>query len=217
MHVEKLEVLIAPGFTENCYIVAEEPQAQHVIVVDPGAEPKKILAAVGERTIDSIVLTHRHYDHIGALPALVGETGAEVIAHRLDADEISHPSAGNLTPRVFQSAPVPVTRIVEEGDRIAVGGAFLTVLHTPGHSIGSICLYDEATPLLIAGDTLFRGAVGRTDLPTGDEAQQRVSLKKLAALPDATVVYPGHDEDTTIEYERRFGYLGFVAPAESRG
>jgi glyoxylase-like metal-dependent hydrolase (beta-lactamase superfamily II) len=106
--------------------------------------------------------------------------------------------------------PVKVARAVDEGDSIPVGAQKLSVLHTPGHSIGSMCLYDEASGILIAGDTLFYGAVGRTDLPTGDGAQQKESLKKLAQLPDETKVYCGHDEDTTIGREKRYGYLGLV-------
>jgi glyoxylase-like metal-dependent hydrolase (beta-lactamase superfamily II) len=210
MQVERVEVEIAPGFIENCYIVSEAPGATHVIVVDPGAQAKRILAAVGERTVDSVVLTHRHYDHTGALAALVKATGAEVIAHRLDADALfdARSSGGSLKAALSRKAAV--TRLVDEGDLIAVGDGQLRVLHTPGHTIGSMCLYDEAGAVLLAGDTLFYGAVGRTDLPTGDAAQQRESLRKLALLPDETTVHPGHEADTSIGRERRYGYLALV-------
>jgi glyoxylase-like metal-dependent hydrolase (beta-lactamase superfamily II) len=211
MYVERVEVAIAPDFTENCYLVSEGPEATHVVIVDPGAEAKKILSAVGDRTVDSIILTHRHYDHIGALKKLVRVTGAEVIAHSLDADAIAHPELPPLkllNRAAFKS--LAVTRTVEEGDLIAVGSGQLSVLHTPGHTIGSMCLYDEEGRELIAGDTLFYGAVGRTDLPTGDAVLQRKSIKKLALLPDETIVHPGHDQDTSIGRERQYGYLGFA-------
>ncbi|MDR0350105.1 MAG: MBL fold metallo-hydrolase [Coriobacteriales bacterium] len=210
MYIEKVEVTIAPGFTENCYILSDAPDATHVIVVDPGAQAKKLLAAVGDRTVDSIVLTHRHYDHVGALAKLVAKTGAEVIAHELDAQAVADPDIPPprlFTHTTFKSAAV--TKTVTEGDLIAVGSEQLLVLHTPGHTVGSMCLYDEKGHNLIAGDTLFREAVGRTDLASGSASQQQKTLKKLAQLPDETKVYPGHEEDTTIAHEKRYGHLRY--------
>jgi glyoxylase-like metal-dependent hydrolase (beta-lactamase superfamily II) len=214
MHVERIEVEIAPNFIENCYFIGETPDAEHVIVVDPGAQARKILKALAKRKVDYIVLTHCHYDHTGALPTLARKTGAKVVAHRFDADAIfdRHISGAPL-PRVGFKPP-SVAWAVEEGDVIPVGTAQLKVIHTPGHTIGSMCLYDEEGHILIAGDTLFYGAIGRTDLPTGDATQQCEGLKKLAQLPDETVVHPGHEEDTTIGRERQYGFLGFVPSAQ---
>jgi glyoxylase-like metal-dependent hydrolase (beta-lactamase superfamily II) len=211
MYVERVEVTISPGFVENCYLVSETPEATHVIIVDPGAQPKKILEAVGDRVVDSIVLTHRHYDHTGALRSLVKKTQAELIAYPLDSKGLPKDHSIKTFLQSFATRKVAVTRTVDEDDFIAVGDGQLRVLHTPGHTIDSICLYDEKDHILIAGDTLFYGAVGRTDLPTGDAAQQRESLRKLIKLPDDTAVHPGHDADTTIGRERRYGYLGFLA------
>jgi glyoxylase-like metal-dependent hydrolase (beta-lactamase superfamily II) len=214
VYVERVEVEIASDFVENCYIVSASADATHVVVIDPGAEPKKILAAIGDRTVDYLVLTHCHYDHIGALAKLVRATGAKVVAHTLDAAAISNPRKSGTAPRHLIIASTPVTWTVEEGDLIPVGSGHLRVIHTPGHTIGSMCLYDEAGPVLLAGDTIFYGAVGRTDLPTGDAGQQRESLKKLAQLPDETIVHPGHDQDTSIGRERRYGSLAFVPGAK---
>jgi glyoxylase-like metal-dependent hydrolase (beta-lactamase superfamily II) len=216
MYVEKIEITIAAGFVENCYLLSEGVDATHVTIVDPGAQAKRIRKAIRGRTVDAIILTHRHFDHMAAAATLAKETGAEVIAHRLDAQAVSNsaqiglPSNPGSFVHRMTIRPVKVTRTVDEGDSILVGTEKLSVLHTPGHTIGSMCLYDEAGGILITGDTLFYGAIGRTDLPTGDSAQQKESLKKLVKLPDETKVYCGHDEDTTIGREKRYGYLRLV-------
>ena len=207
MFVERIEVEVSRGFTENCYIVSEDKKASHVIVVDPGAQAETILEALGNRIPDCIVLTHRHYDHIGALCKLVERTGAEVIAHALDAEAIVESTKKNPLTKMLSLKPVNIDRFVDESDSIPVGEKRLKVLYTPGHSVGSICLFDEEDHILLAGDTLFYEAVGRTDLPTGDVRQQQLSLRKLAGLPDDTRVHPGHDEDTSIGHEKRYGYL----------
>ncbi|HBT96056.1 MAG TPA: MBL fold metallo-hydrolase [Coriobacteriia bacterium] len=204
MRVEKVEVLISSGFTENCYILSESEYGKNVIICDPGAQASKILNVVGSRSVEKIILTHRHYDHIGALDGLK-KTGAEVLAHGKDARVVS--DGVDDDEGIDDAEMVVVDRTLEDGDTISLGGVELKVLHTPGHTIGSICLYDAADNSLIAGDTLFYRAVGRTDFPTGSFSQQRESLKKLAELPDETVVYPGHDNDTTIGQEKKFGVL----------
>jgi glyoxylase-like metal-dependent hydrolase (beta-lactamase superfamily II) len=207
MYVERVEVRVAPGFTENCYLVGDTSDAKHLIVVDPGAQARKIRSIIGDRTVDTIVLTHCHFDHTGAVAALVKATGAEVVIHALDLAALSEPPVSRVPLKGVLNKKFEVTRTVEEGDTIAVGAGQLLVLHTPGHTIGSMCLYDEEGSILIAGDTLFYQAVGRTDLPTGDAAQQYESLKKLAQLPDETTVHPGHDADTSIGHEKQYGHL----------
>jgi glyoxylase-like metal-dependent hydrolase (beta-lactamase superfamily II) len=208
MHVQRVEVTIAPGFIENCYLLSDAPGSRQVVVVDPGAQAERILAAVGGRSIERIILTHRHYDHTGALSGLLEKAPVEVVAHRLEAASI--PDLDSLPGFLMRPSPQerPVTRTVEDGELVAVGAGQVRVLHTPGHTVGSMCLYDEEGRILIAGDTLFYGAVGRTDFPTGDAEQQRESLGRLAMLPDDTTVHPGHDEDTSIGQERRRGILG---------
>ena len=217
MLVEKVEVNILAGFTENCYIVSEErtnasaadthTAKTSVIVVDPGAEVEKICAAVGDRTINSIVLTHRHDDHIGALYDLQKATGAAILAHSLDAKSISGEEKRIKSPFFKSLKHVPIDRMLSDGDTISLGASQLTVLHTPGHTIGSICLYDACGGVLISGDTIFFRALGRTDLPTGSVKQQLATLRTLAKLPDATIIYPGHDQNTSIGYEKQSGVL----------
>jgi glyoxylase-like metal-dependent hydrolase (beta-lactamase superfamily II) len=158
--------------------------------------------------VDGIVLTHRHFDHIGALGELLERTGAPLYAHPLD-EAIAPEDSWNQHPSGLQRAYMPpITTLVEDGDSIPVGATALEVIHTPGHTIGSICLYNETSGILLAGDTLFYESVGRTDFLTGDAQQQKTSLRRLAQLPDAVVVYPGHDRSTTIGHEKHYGYLG---------
>ncbi|MDR1015584.1 MAG: MBL fold metallo-hydrolase [Coriobacteriales bacterium] len=207
VHVERVEVEVAPGFIENCYLVNDVADARRVVVVDPGAQPERIHAALGGRTVERIVLTHRHFDHTGALSALVQAGAAEVVAHALDADAVCDPVTSGAVPHGLVPPSTPATATVEDGDYVPVGSARLRVIHTPGHTVGSMCLYDEEGAVLLSGDTLFFETCGRTDFPTGNARQMRESLQRLARLPGRTVVHPGHDVDTTIAHELQHGAL----------
>lgn len=210
MIVERVTVSVPPGFLENCYLVSDDRGATRVAVIDPGGQPEEILRALDGRVVDSIILTHGHFDHIGAVTDLVETTGAVVIAHSLEADSIT--GAIDNGPRSITKLikPVTVDRVVDDGDIIQVGEKELKIYHTPGHTIGSMCLYDSEDHQLLAGDTLFFEAVGRTDFPTGSAVQQRESIARLFELPDDTRVYPGHDEDTTIGHEKVYGPLADI-------
>ncbi len=158
-----------------------------------------VRAALARRgwTLSAIVLTHGHWDHIGDVAALVAATHAPVFAHAGDRDMLSRPDGlGGALP--FEIAPVTPDRWLAEGDRVACGTGTFTVLHTPGHSPGGICLYDPGSAILVAGDTLFDGAYGRTDLPGASERRMWESLLRLSKLPPATRVLPGHGPETTI-------------------
>lgn len=189
----------------NVYLVSD---GEGTFVVDPSCDAEKILAALGDARLGAIVLTHGHFDHTGAAAALRKATGAPVIASALDAPQIENPSGVDLASR---GVPCPVDRIVAQGDIVEVGSMKWKAIDTPGHTPGSLCLFNipqfgnhpEGLPVLISGDTLFAGTIGRTDFEGGSMADMRASLKKLAALPDDTAVLPGHNSLTTIGAERR--------------
>ena len=171
----------------NCYVVIDE-KSREAMVIDPGAEAEKILPEIKNLKVRSIIITHGHPDHFGAVDELKKETGAPIL--------MSPEDAWFFKP----------DKEIKDGDEIKVGELTFSVLKTPGHSSGSVCLYIPGH--LFAGDTLFREGCGRTDLPGSSTQQMRQSLKRLSNLPPDTVVYPGHDEFTTIKNEKERGTLG---------
>lgn len=191
--------LIIGPLETNCWLVSAD--GERLIVIDPAGEPVRLLEVVGGRPVEAVVLTHGHFDHVGAAAALVAQTGAPLLVHELDADAIT--SADRNGGRVFgfDVAAPPPDRLLADGDSLEAAGVRLEVLHTPGHTPGSICLLGGGH--LFTGDTLFSGSVGRTDFPGGDARAMARSVARLAALPDETLVHPGHGPDTTIGRERR--------------
>ena len=195
-----LKKLIVGPFASNCYIVGFESDNEGMII-DPGASAKQILSTVKELglNIRLIVLTHGHMDHIGAVKGVKEATGAEVAIHTDDAKFLRRLSLSTIYNFSFPSTP---DRLLGDGDSIDVGDLHFTVLHTPGHSPGGICLLGHG--VLFSGDTLFNYGIGRTDFPGASHNQLMNSIyTKLMTLPDDTVVYPGHGSDTTIGTERR--------------
>ena len=195
-----LKKLVVGPFASNCYIVGSESDKEGMII-DPGASAKQILRDVKDLglSIRLIVMTHGHMDHIGALKGVKEATGAEVAIHADDARFLRRLSLSTVYNLSF---PPPPERLLGDGDSIDIGDLHFTVLHTPGHSPGGICLLGHG--VLFSGDTLFNYGIGRTDFPGGSHQQLMNNINtKLMALPDDTVVYPGHGPDTTIGTERR--------------
>lgn len=183
----------------NCYIIGCE-ETKEGIVVDPGAEGQRILKKVEELglKINKIVLTHGHIDHIGALAEVREATGAKVLIHADDAAQLTD-SSQNLSAFVGQKLSVKAAdQLLQDGDKIQFGNCTLEVIHTPGHTRGGISLKGEPD-ILITGDTLFTGSVGRSDFPGGSHSQLISSIKnKLLKFPPETKVYPGHGPSSTI-------------------
>ena len=200
----KLEALVMGPIQNNVYIVDD---GTCVFVVDPTEDAKRIVEVLGGRTCVAIVLTHAHWDHVGAAKDLRELTGAPVMASALDAPYIDGSASLDPSHRGFD--PCPVDRVLADGEFVEIGSCTWQVLLTPGHTPGSICLFldpakspdPQGLPVLVSGDTLFAGAHGRTDFVGGDPAAMRESLKRLAELPEQTLALPGHNDLTTIGRE----------------
>ncbi len=188
-----IDQILVGRFGVFCYLVTE-PATREAMLVDPGAEPGRILGRVRERDarVRWIVCTHAHPDHVGAVARVKADTGASVVIHRKEAETLGKLSHRVLV-RLMGGKPVPRPDVlVEGGDRLEIGPCAVRVLHTPGHSPGGICLLAEGH--LFSGDTLFVGGVGRTDLPGASWEELSASLReKVLGLPGSTRVWPGHD------------------------
>ncbi len=191
----------------NCVILGDE-ESKTAIIVDPGGEAQRILNRLDELGLKctGIVHTHTHFDHVGATREVQEGTGAPTMIHEKDLFmyeglqmQLDAFGAPFRAPEVAD-----IDRFVEEGDALTAGGLEAGVLHTPGHSPGSICLtVDASRPVLVAGDTLFQRSIGRTDLWGGSMPQIMDSIhKKLLSFPDETLVITGHGPATTIGEER---------------
>ncbi|MDI6800588.1 MAG: MBL fold metallo-hydrolase [Thermodesulfovibrionales bacterium] len=186
----------------NCFIIADEI-SKKAVVIDPGDEPDRIMDIIRDKGlgVEHIICTHGHFDHVGAVSDLKKETGAKFLMHR-DELEIYRAAKDMAAFWGFEMDDIiEPDDFVKEGDVIEVGSLSFEVFHTPGHSPGGICLYGE--DIVITGDTLFAGSVGRTDFYGGDMNKLKESFKRLMSLSEKTRVLSGHGPETTIGYEKK--------------
>ena len=190
-----MEVICLPlgAYQTNCYLAWGE-DSHSCIVIDPGFTPEAVLqkAAQLDKRIAAILLTHGHFDHVGGVKVIAEASGCAVYLHEAEL----------AMPESWTDGPLFYTETYGEGDTLSLCGLSIRVLHTPGHTPGSVCLAVEDT--LFSGDTLFMDSCGRTDLPCGNQAAILQSLKRLAALPTDYRVLPGHGQSTTVFEEKKY-------------
>lgn len=188
----KIHVLTLGDYQTNCYIL-QDAARQDCLVVDPGYEPEIILSYLQEKnlTLQAVLLTHCHFDHVGGVKELAAQIDCRVYLCGRDLS----------LPPMLTAGQLYYTNTYAEGEKLSLAGLELTILETPGHTPGSVCLLCEDA--MISGDTLFAGSCGRTDLPGGDSWAMRQSLKRLAALEKNYQVFPGHGSATTLEREKQ--------------
>jgi len=201
-----LERIVVGPLEENTYIIGDEVTNQ-AIVVDPGDESDRIIEIIKERglQVHTIICTHTHFDHVGAVGDIKKATGARILIHKEDQQvyETAKDQAA-FWGYDFDDIPQP-DGFIDEGDDIQVGDIKFRVMHTPGHSPGGICLYGGG--VLITGDTLFKGSVGRTDFPGGSMEELKKSFRRLLGLPEGTKIFSGHGPETTVGMEKRTNYF----------
>ena len=189
----KLYTLPLGSYQTNCYIIHEE-NAKTCCIIDPGYSPEAVLDQVDELglSVEAILLTHGHFDHVGGVKQIAAETGCDVY---LCTEDLS-------MPPMMTAGPLYYTKSYGEGSQLRLAGLDIAVLHTPGHTPGSVCLMVQEH--IFSGDTLFAGSCGRTDLPGGDWATILKSLRRLSGLEGNYWVHPGHGASTTLRDEKKY-------------
>lgn len=194
---------------QNVFLYFDEATKEGVII-DAGCnedDMKDLTAAINADGVKvaAVLLTHTHFDHIPAIDDIKKATGAKVYCHKAEREWLANPEL-NLSTMINKEIRMAADEVFEGGETVNVGGAALKVIHTPGHTPGGLCFYDQANGVLFSGDTLFFESIGRTDIPFGDQDAIVGAIKeKLFTLPGNTKVYSGHGAETTIEHEIKAG------------
>ena len=190
----------------NCYIGINE-ETKECFIVDPATCPPEFVSYIKNAglTVKAVLLTHGHFDHIMGLDALLKEFSVPVYAHEAEREVLESEQLNSSASMLGQPYSFSGADYVTNRQELRIAGFEIRVIYTPGHTIGGCCYYIEKEKTLFSGDTLFHGSVGRTDLPTGSMGQLVSSVRdRLFVLPDDTKVYPGHMEETTIGYEKKY-------------
>ena len=190
----------------NCYLAVNR-ETKEALIVDPGDNAMLIMTRCGELGIkpSAILLTHGHFDHVLAVPEL--RQTLKLPVYMMEEEQNVLGDASMNLSAIMASSPIRLKadHLLKDGDQIELAGFCFRVIHTPGHTVGSCCYYEEEEQVLFSGDTLFEGSYGRTDFPTGNISELIRSIQdKLLILPDEVRVYPGHMGDTTIAVEKRY-------------
>lgn len=207
-----IELMVLGPIQNNTYLLTD---GQALICVDPAADVHRIISAIGNRKLDAIFVTHHHNDHVGALRELRDATQAPVYASAIDAPQIEHRSDPDP---MFPSQDCAVDFKLQDKEVFDIGMMQWKTIVTPGHTPGGACFFLDAqygtriqdANVLVSGDTLFAGSIGRTDFAGGDDAAMRRSLKRLSQLPGDTLVLPGHNSLTTIGMEQNRVFRFFI-------
>lgn len=196
----KITKLVVGQLQENCFILFDENK--DAFVVDPGGSSENIIEAIEKNSLNIkyILLTHGHFDHVGAVAALVEKYKAPVYLSKKDRAFLESPKEVRASAFGMQIEAADVDVFVKDGDEIPFSGGTIKVIETPGHTLGSVCYLFEN--YLFAGDTLFNGSIGRTDFPESDHSLMVESLKKLKKLDDEIYVLSGHGPESQMSYEK---------------
>lgn len=204
MILKRLKLKTTWSEPTNCYIIQDE-ETKETMVIDPASELEKILEMLNilQAKLKYVYLTHCHADHIGAAAQLHNKMGGKILIHRNGAKNLEDDNIVLANYIGLDKIVLEADSRVDDDDMLHIGNIEFKVLHTPGHTNCSTCIYSEEHKMLFSGDTLFRGAWGRTDLPTSSlENIMRSISEKIMILPDDTIVYPGHGKSTIIKEEK---------------